>query len=80
MEYNEMGLICRFPSNFREFQLQYWTFYMLFISLLRVFTNQNFDSIGLIPPELVSWKIKVLTSALLLNAFRNCVIYKYEHS
>ena len=46
-----MGLICRFPSNFQEFQLQYWTFYMLFISLLRVFTK-NFESVGLIPPEL----------------------------
>ena len=34
-----------FPSNFQEFQLQYWKFYMFFISLLRVFTK-NFELIG----------------------------------
>jgi hypothetical protein len=41
--------------NFQEFQLQYRTFHMFFISLLRVFTK-NFELIiGLIPPEL--WRL-----------------------
>jgi hypothetical protein len=47
---NQLGFICRFPSNFQKFQLQYCTFYMLFISLLRVITK-NFESIGLISPQ-----------------------------
>ena len=48
--YSLIYTLCRFLSNFQEFQLQYWKFYMLFISL-RVFTK-NFESTGLIPPEL----------------------------